>query len=676
MEKKISGTSRHEALIDGGILDTIDLSLRDEFIDESLDGLGAIAGLFIELESSPSDMEIVQKIFRPIHSLKGNSTYFGLMQVKSLAHAMENLLDLIRKGKLSPMRAIVDILLQGTDELIAMLQRVRSGGQEVTSPESLHTLIHNIHNASHNFENTKEQSILVAYDEAKRIGNEVIINALNRLLPQKGQEKQPISAPSSENISQVLREQKHLDLEAFLQIIQNWYVHHNESVDSTSYNEFKQHLELLNSTLGLNDPISRESLLEKWLLIEKQIQNANTKKTIDKTIRISESKVDGFLSYVGELLTVGEMYNHIQATLAAREDAIPLAMELRRVNESFSELSKALQDSIMGIRKIPIAPTLQKLTRIIRDVAQQTGKQIETHVEGTELAIDKSLTDILESPLVHIVRNAADHGIEISSDRLRTGKSSQGNITIQAKETSDFVRISIIDDGRGLDYEKLRQKALELKIIKESAQLTDKDVVDLLFQPGVSTAKEVTDISGRGVGMDVVKRAVEEAGGSIEVQSVKGKGSTFSLLLPKRVSTQIIQGFVIVINKTRFVIPLHQVIRSFHASEASLHSIPGKGSFVKDNNSLLPILPLSNEFGFEQDGTSISEEDQGMFVLIKFKAYSFAIHVDSIDGIQQAVLKTISGITLEQLPFSGGAIMGDGSVALILNFEGLIHSNN
>lgn len=245
-------------------------------------------------------------------------------------------------------------------------------------------------------------------------------------------------------------------------------------------------------------------------------------------MRVSEAHIDIFLAYVGELLVLGDMFTYLQARLASSHQSGGVAADFRRANGSFATLSNNLQNSIMSIRKVPLRVLLQKVPRLVRDVVAKNGKDIHVEICGDDVEIDKSLLEVLDVPLTHMVRNAADHGIETPDEREAKGKPRQGTMRVAAEECSTDIILTITDDGKGIDAEALRAKAESLGIIARGAPMTSDDVIALLFRSRVSTAKTVTDVSGRGVGMDVVKSNVEGAGGRITVTSTPGAGSTFS----------------------------------------------------------------------------------------------------------------------------------------------------
>jgi two-component system chemotaxis sensor kinase CheA len=385
-----------------------------------------------------------------------------------------------------------------------------------------------------------------------------------------------------------------------------------------------------------------------------------------RTMRVPESHIDAFLQHVGELLVVRDMFDHLRQRMARGEEVEELMAGFRRANETFATLAGELQRSIMSIRLVPMKNLLQKAPRLVRDIAQSEGKRIDVQLIGEDLELDKSLTDLLDAPLTHMVRNAADHGIESEEQRRTAGKPETGTIGVAAELVGEQVVLSIEDDGAGLDYEALHRKAESLGMIPAGKTLSESEMIDLLFCSGVSTAKVVTDISGRGVGMDVVKQAIEQAGGSIHVTSERGQGSRFEIRLPKAVITQIMPGYVVKIDGQRYVLPLNRVRDATALEGQQVDTVAGRGRCVRRHDRVVPVLSVRQALG---GGTA----DAGGQTLVALEANRREVlaEVDEALGIQQVVLRQIVGIGDAGGLVRGGALMGDGAVALVLDPDAL-----
>jgi two-component system chemotaxis sensor kinase CheA len=433
-------------------------------------------------------------------------------------------------------------------------------------------------------------------------------------------------------------------------------------------------------SVGL-DPLLREALFNKLALFPEESlpcipeQDLPSEETSQpgpsKTMRVSEASVDQFLSYVGELVVVEEMYASLELQMLEGKLSIrDITAALRKTTEIFKGLSRQLQRSIMEIRKVPISNLFQRMPKIVHDVAKEKNKDIEIKIENGHLLVDKNLVEKMEAPLMHMVRNAADHGIEPPAVRVSQGKPELGTIVLTAEEVGETIRVTIVDDGAGLNLEKIRERALELGILDPQATLSEQRIIDVMFHSGVSTADEVSDISGRGVGMDVVKKNIDEAGGSIRTSTTAGKGTTFTLTLPSSVTTQIIQGFIVRAGSKRCIIPLDTVNSSLSYSSANISSVKGRQQVLNHNNHLIPVSRLRNLIDPDFSHGETQNDNTGIIVVTQAGGMEKAYVVDAVEGIRQVVVKPIHKVGgCEARVMSGGAVMGDGTVALILDME-------
>ncbi|NQZ68742.1 MAG: chemotaxis protein CheW, partial [Lentisphaeria bacterium] len=402
---------------------------------------------------------------------------------------------------------------------------------------------------------------------------------------------------------------------------------------------------------------------------KKEVEDRNSSRNKEgKTVRIAEDHIDQFLEYVGELLVVGDMFQTLQKTIIEKKSPEVYIPAIREANDTFSNLSENLQRSIMSIRKVSTRSLLQKSSRIVRDIAMDSNKLINVTIEGERLTIDKNYLDILDAPIVHMVRNAADHGIEMPGVREAAGKAEEGTIRVSIQESNQMIELIIEDDGAGLDYDKIQAKAVEMGIAKKDTTLTEQQIIDFLFVSGVSTAEKTTDVSGRGVGMDVVKHMIEDAGGTIAVNSERGKGSRFSIKLPQTIRTQIIEGFLIRINDNVCILPMDKVKETLKVDVSKIKSVTGRGECLVIHDKLHPILDLHKILDLPRTYTS----DERIIVRLLIDNKFTAIHVDEVLGVKKVVQRTISGINTDMPYIKGGALMSDGTVALILDLDNLL----
>jgi two-component system chemotaxis sensor kinase CheA len=378
-------------------------------------------------------------------------------------------------------------------------------------------------------------------------------------------------------------------------------------------------------------------------------------------IKIDTIKLDELFDSVGELV-IAQNFIAQNERIKALDDAY-----IQKTIETLSKITKVIQDRVMSLRMVAIRDTFDRMKRVARDTAKKTGKQIELIIQGEETEIDKTMIDSLADPIVHMIRNAIDHGLEQDADqRIAAGKNPSGTIALRAYHKSGNIVIAISDDGRGINREKVISKAIERGIITNADTLSDSQVFGLIMQPGFSTADKISDISGRGVGLDVVKTSIEKLRGKVDISSEYGKGSTFSIILP--LTLAIIDGMLVKSANDTFIIPTLSVVESFMPSQDIVHKMKGKGEFVDLRGEHIPVIRLNEVLQLSDERPNIWEST---LVCVESDGGRFAILVDELVGRQQVVIKTL-GKTLSKIKeISGGAILGNGDIALILNMDGL-----
>lgn len=686
--------------------------LLANFLDEAEELLLAIDKEFVDLEEDPENLEIINAIFRPIHTMKGNSSFLELNDVTSLTHELETLLDHLRKEELTIAHHIIDVMLLAVDELKAIFSRVRESGSQVKDRNSFDGLIQKIKAAQKNDENEfphfinqlqlqlkelqttiktslpdKEPEVETIFKLVENFAlqqNEGLTNdgvAIDESDPFQRLEKVVLEPFEPEDLEKAEAVKK--DIEALKEIFPNESAQekinellkdYTSTVDAIGFDIIlKDILTFYIKDLSGEQKVAKEAPVkeEDEKILEEPKEAPAEKKGVDtkkasiakKTMRVPEESIDNFLAYVGELVIVQEMFDFIQKTLNAIPGQQFTATEFNRVNESFRNLSLSLQKSLMEIRKVPLSTVIQKVPRIIRDVAKMKEKKVRVEIIGENIGVDKSLVDSLEAPLIHIARNAADHGIENPQERLEHEKEEEGKIVIRAEENLDWISITISDDGKGLDVEKIHQKAIQMGVVSSEQKLENDDIFSLIFEPGMSTAEKVTEISGRGVGMDVVKKNIDSMGGKIRVHSEKTKGSQFVLELPKSVSTQIIDGYLVQVGEECYILPIEQVEETCSSHTAKTHDVAGKGECVLIRGQVLPLVRLPKIFGLMDE----EPQEESIMAILNVEGKRFVMQVTKVLGMQQVVLKEIKGLQMEENLFVGGALRGDGRVAMIID---------
>jgi two-component system chemotaxis sensor kinase CheA len=390
-----------------------------------------------------------------------------------------------------------------------------------------------------------------------------------------------------------------------------------------------------------------------------------------KTMRISEEKVDGFMSYVGELIVTAETFNYLQKTIEQEKVNPNTIRAFKNANQAFRELSDELQESLMEIRRVPIKGILQKVNMMARELSHQLGKRVKVTLEGQDVQLDKSIAESLEAPLVHVVRNSLDHGFEDPATRESLGKPPDGLLRVAASADKEFFYMTVEDDGKGIDPAKMREVAVNKGMMSESqaAALTDKEAIGLIFGAGFSTAKEITDVSGRGVGMDVVRTNISALNGSISVDSKIGEGTGITLKIPLSVTLQVIKALHVRVGQANFIISLDEILESLRPSPEELSTVEGRGLILNRRGQITPLIKLYEIFDLTPEHRDPAD---GLLVMVETPAGRYALLVDEVMGQQQVVVKEL-GEQFKRLNFlAGSALLGDGGLGLVLAADGIV----
>lgn len=392
----------------------------------------------------------------------------------------------------------------------------------------------------------------------------------------------------------------------------------------------------------------------KALRTQKKIEGVDP----DSTIRVGTARLDSLINMVGELV--------IAQSMVAQDPTVAGAADLNRKVTHADKIVRDLQDLGMSLRMVPLQATFQKMARLVRDLGRKSGKAVQFVSDGEDTEIDRSMVEILSDPLIHMVRNSVDHGIESADDRAKSGKNATGTVTLRAYHAAGKVVIELHDDGRGLNKEKIQAKAIEKGLVPAGREMTEGEIFALIFQPGFSTAEKVTDISGRGVGMDVVRKGIDSLRGQIDVNSIQGNGSMFKLRLP--LTMAISDAMVVQVGDDKYLLPTISIEHSFRPTPDQISTVVGRGEIVQLRGRLLPVVRLHRLFNIPG---AVTEPEKGLLIVLESQAKRCAVMVDKLLGQQQVVIKSL-GSTLANVPgVAGGAILGDGRVGLILDPTGI-----
>lgn len=398
---------------------------------------------------------------------------------------------------------------------------------------------------------------------------------------------------------------------------------------------------------------------------------ASPAKAESKSMRISEEKVDGFMSYVGELIVTAETFNYLQKMIEKDKVNPNTVRAFKNANQAFRELSDELQESLMEIRRVPIKGILQKVNMMARELSHQLGKRVKVQLEGQEVQLDKSIAESLEGPLVHVVRNSLDHGLEPTEERERLGKNAEGLLRVSASADKEYFYMVVADDGKGIDPGIMRAAAVDKGLMSEiqASALTDKEAVSLIFGAGFSTAKTITDVSGRGVGMDVVRTNINALNGAINVDSVVGQGTAITMKIPLSVTLQVIKALHVRVGEANFIISLDDILESLRPMPEELSTIEGRGLVLNRRGQITPLIKLYEVFNLEP---MHHRPEDGLVVMVETPAGRYAFLVDEVMGQQQVVVKEL-GAQFKRLSFlSGSALLGDGGLGLVLDTGGVV----
>ncbi len=673
----------------------MDPEVFKEYLAEVFESLAGLDERFVALEQAPGDLKIIDSIFRPVHSIKGSSAFFGLNHVKSFAHILENLLDDLRKGVRTVTPVIIDNLLKGTDYLRAMFQRVVDGdmnfvlnGEEDTwikglaeriggaaiekeeeTPGGCLNLMHRLldeYKKTNKLTGDMFDSLEYYLGKARKMAVE---GGLTVAKDASAGAPPPVAKPEKKSADEGEPEEEPVKVEKLGEILLASGKVSAVQIDEALRN--KQEGEKLGDALIRQGIITREGLTEAMESQKKQVEEAAKRAAPKKTMRIEEERVDEFMAQIGELVIISETLNYLEKRLDAIPGASAISKEFKNSNITFSELTYQLQRGLSEVRKVSIKGLFQKVPRIIRDTATLLGKSANVEIVGDDVLLDKSLLEKLESPIVHMARNAIDHGVETPDRREAAGKPRTGQIKISAEIIGENLMIRLKDDGAGLPRGKILQKAVNRGLVTQQAgdQLADREVFDFIFAPGFSTAEKVTDISGRGVGMDVVKSALTDVKGKIEIESVEGAGTTFNISLPMTTTLVTINGLVVMVGESRFILPVEDVKESIRPHREEVFTVKDDREMVNIRGTLYPLVRLYKNYRIQ---TNVMDVTDAVGILIEKGGRRCCLMADAIVEQQNVVLKDLGRPFRKVRSIRGGAILGDGSIGLVINVEGLL----
>jgi len=690
---------------------TIDMAqFHQVFFEESFEGLDAMETGLLELDPGNIDTEELNTIFRAAHSIKGGSGTFGFNQVSNYTHVMETLLDEMRDRRRSVTQPALNLLLGSVDCLREMLNALQDGNEIDEASVSTHKNLLDQELGGSGITETEvipesnsdsptvpvilgddvEPGWHIAFSPHKpllRFGNDPV--RLIRELADLGELSVVVDCQSLPSFYDLDPEDCHLswdlkikgdisrvdiddifdwvedDCDLAIRSFAEVHAGQEQSIQADPQSAEKIHEPAVTADENQENPEPEQAAQpDKTVCAQesKATKKSTAKNTGSSSIRVDTSKIDTLINMVGELIITQSMLSLLGETFEANK--------LDQLQSGLGQLerhTRELQESVMNIRMLPISFVFSRFPRLVHDLSSKMGKKIELKLSGETTEVDKTVIELISDPLVHLLRNSLDHGIEMPEDRIAVGKPETGTIHLNAFHRGGNIIIEVSDDGKGLDKEQLRAKALEKGLIEEHTILTDKQIYNLIFMPGFSTADQVSEVSGRGVGMDVVNKNIQGLGGSVNIESNLGIGTTMAIHLP--LTLAILDGQSVVVGNEIYIVPLVSIIESISLSPDNISLVAGKGEAFKLRDEYLPIIRMHKIFQVEAPKST--ELSEGMLVVVEGQGFRCGLFVDGLLGQYQVVIKSLEANYRKINGISGATILGNGSVALILDVPGL-----
>jgi two-component system, chemotaxis family, sensor kinase CheA len=680
---------------------TVDLTqFHAAFFEESFEALDAMEAALLKLDVGSPEPELINTIFRVAHSIKGGSATFGFADIASFTHSLETLLDELRSGAMRVSVAVSDLLLKSVDVLRAMLRAVQA--KQPIDAQRVSDLQFDLEVAIAK----KEQHAPVAtapaaavataspagptpdgaataaksphwrirfhpYRELLARGNDPL--RMLRELAAVGELQVRVDAQTLPPLADVNPQDCYLAWslelpgevpeEAIRQVFEWAEGDCDLTVERLPAPAAVPQTAVPQAAVPTAAPAPPPAAAPRADAPAKQ-ESPVSALGDSGSIRVSVEKIDELMNTVGELVITQSMLSQLGSNFDGA-DAEKLRGGLAQLERNMREL----QESVMRVRMLPISFVFSRFPRMVRDLAQRLGKQIELKLTGEQTELDKTVLEKIGDPLVHLVRNSIDHGIELPETRIAGGKSAEGTVHLDACHRGGNIAVEVSDDGGGLDRERILAKARARGLVGPSDSLTDTEIYELIFVPGFSTVEKTTDVSGRGVGMDVVRRNVKELGGKIDVRSEPGRGSRFTITLP--LTLAIVDGQSVAVGTETYIVPLISIVESMQLKSTGVTRLSGHSEVLSFRGDYLPIIRLHELFGVEPRSRALHE---GLIVVAEGDGRRVGLFVDDLLGQQQVVIKSLEANYGHIEGVSGATILGDGSVALILDVPGLIRA--
>ena len=609
-----------------------------DFLAESSEMLEALDQHFVKLETDPTNAELLNEIFRCMHSMKGSAGFLGFTHLVEVAHQGESLLNKLRQGEIGVSPFIIDIILEAVDAVKLLHADIRETGEDTHVDTALIV--------------NKLTLTMDSADDLKGIMPDAP-GVKSSSFVSTGPSEEEIATPDvvvSETLGIPLEEPEEPIVSTDLPPVHE---------DSSSVSE---------STPALSEVLNKmQEAASRTVKAASSGSGKPSGKEEDSTVRVETRRLDHVMNLVGELVLGRNRLMKLGYGLEEQYEMNPLVRELGLAFAQLNLVTSDLQLAVMKTRMVPIRKVFSRFPRLVRDLSSKLGKQVRLDLVGEDTEVDKSVADELSDPLVHLVRNSMDHGLETVEERKRMGKSSEGSVRLAAYHEGNSIVIRIEDDGRGLQVDKIAESALDKGLVSESelATMSPQDVMKLIFLPGFSTAEQVSDLSGRGVGMDVVRTNISRMNGSLELDSQQGRGSQVTIKLPLTVA--IIQALLVEVGNATFAVPLASVVEAVKVTKDDIKSVNGQ-AVLNLRERILPLLDLAQTFQIPNERTN----DECYVVVVAIGAQRFGVVVDRLRAQEEVVIKSLGDFLANVQGVAGATITGDGKVVLILDMSDLV----
>lgn len=702
------------------------------FLSEANEIVEGLENDLVLLEDNKSDEDLLNKIFRSAHTLKSSAGTVGFTTMSELNHVAENLLEKVRSGKLDVTPTMITVLLEFLDTVKIMLQNIIDGKGEADGVNNIESLKAKIKAIADGNEIDASVQTPTTSSAAPTVKKETQTSKQAQAIEESEKKEESSSGSNVFHISMSFKAtifDNGIDPLMFLNDLRDIGTISNLKIDSsnvppisaledpyTCYTQFSLDIST-NSTLeqvqniflfviddndiNISDAkvsVQKEDKIETQT--ETQVaEKTKEEKTIEETksqeeakeeikteqakpqtsaaksqasssvkvqapstVRVDTRKLDSLMNLIGELVIA-------QSRIMQLTQSLDIDNGLKEAVSSMDRTSRQIQEEVMNIRMMPVGPIFNQFHRYVRDLNLELNKEVKLVLKGETTEIDKNMLEQLSDPLKHIIRNSMDHGIErTKEERIARGKPEFGTITMSAAHQEGHVVIEVSDDGNGLNKERIYNKAIEKGLLSKDGKYSDAEIYRTIFSPGLSTAEKITDISGRGVGMDVVRANVEKMKGKIEIKSEEGKGSTFIIKLP--LTLAIIEGITFALGEQIYIMPLISIIEQMKVKNEQIKPFEGRGEMIKIRDEYLPLIRLHKVFEID---THIEDIDNGIVVVVEAGYRRCAIFVDELLDQQQVVIKSLDSAFSKHSGISGGTILGDGRIALIIDIQGLVN---